>query len=124
MNATNVESFKSKAGAVEFTISVFEKEQKHNLPVDMTIEEFKSFVLTLTDNEVFDLKHMLSNKSTLGDLKSKTVAWNEKFLKTSSDSIEVLKRDEKKYFTLHYIMSDGKVGKVEKLRLDDKLTRL
>jgi len=90
MNATKVESFKSKAGAVEFTISVFGKDEKHTLPEDMTIEEFKSFVLSLTKNEVFDLKHMMSNKSTLGDLKSKTIAWNEKFLKTPSETIEVL----------------------------------
>ena len=124
MNATKAESFKSKAGAAKFTISVFGAEQEHTLPEDMTIEEFKSFVLSLTNNEVFDLKHMMSNKSTLGDLKSKTVAWNTKFLSTSSETIEVLKRDyEKKYFTLYYT-KDGKVGKVEKLRLKDKLSYL
>ena len=67
---------------------------------------------------------MMSNKSTLGDLKSKTVAWNTKFLSTSSETIEVIKRDyEKKYFTLYYT-KDGKVGKVEKLRLKDKLSYL
>jgi hypothetical protein len=70
MNKTAAEGFKSKAGAVEFTISVFGAEQKHTLPEDMTIEEFKSFVLSLTNNEVFDLKHLMSNKSTLGDLKA------------------------------------------------------
>jgi len=123
MNPTKAESFKNRTGAVEFTISVFGTEQKHTLPVDMTIEEFKSFVLSLTNNEVFDLKHMMSNKSTLGDLKSKTVAWNTKFSE-SSETIEVLKRDyEKKYFTLYYT-KDGKVGKIEKLRLKDKLTYL
>lgn len=70
MNKTAAEGFKSKAGAVEFTISVFGADQTHKLPEDMTIEEFKSFVLSLTNNEVFDLKHLMSNKSTLGDLKA------------------------------------------------------
>jgi len=38
----------------------------------MTIEDFKSYVLTLTGNKPFDLKHMLGNKSTLSDLEKKT----------------------------------------------------
>ena len=68
MNKTEVQRFKKKGGE-EFTINVFGSEQKHTLPEGMTIEEFKSFILTLTHNEVFDLGLMISNKSTLKELK-------------------------------------------------------
>ena len=54
MNNTEIQRFKSKGG-VEFTINVFGKDEKHTLPEDMTVEEFKSFVLSLTDNTVFNL---------------------------------------------------------------------
>jgi len=44
----------------------------HSLPDDMTIEKFKSFLLTLTKNKRFDLKFCMDNKQTLGDLKAKS----------------------------------------------------
>ena len=126
MNNTEIQRFKSKGG-VEFTINVFGTEQKHTLPEDMTVEEFKSFVLSLTDSEVFDLRLMISNKSTLKDLKEQIVAWNTKFAGNSSETIEVFKRDykEKNPFDLHYInKKDNKVGTIKKLKPHHKLREI
>ena len=53
-------------------ISIDGKEQTHSLPDDMTIEKFKSFLLTLTGNKRFDLKFCIDNKQTLKDLKAKS----------------------------------------------------
>jgi len=61
MNNNDKESLAVKEGAKEFTLKIFGEEQKHTLPENMTIEEFKSFVLILTENKPFDLKHMIGN---------------------------------------------------------------
>ena len=61
MSKSKADEQKTKDGAKEFTLSIFGKEEKHTLPENMTIEDFKSYVLTLTDNKPFYLKHMISN---------------------------------------------------------------
>jgi len=59
----------------------------------MTIEDFKSYVLTLTGNKPFDLKHMVGNKSTLSELENKS----------KESKIELSEKDyTKEYFTLNY----------------------
>ena len=80
----------------------------------MTIEEFKSFLLTLTDNKPFNLKHMIDNQKTLGDLKTQAKEWSKKF-STESETIEVFIKStaDDKYFDLHY-MRDGNASKMEK----------
>ena len=117
-----------KKGGEEFTINVFGSEQKHTLPNDMTIEEFKSFVLTLTDNEVFDLGLMISNKSTLKHLKKQIFDWNKQFSPSSSDVIEVRKRENinDNKFTLYFInKSDkNKVVTIENNKSKDKLRHI
>lgn len=50
MIKSKADAQKNKVGATEFTLSIFGVEQKHTLPENMTIEDFKSYVLTLTDN--------------------------------------------------------------------------
>jgi len=55
----------------EFDIEVFGKAQKHSLPENMTIEKFKSFVLTLTGNKPFYLNAMMCNEQALSDLAAK-----------------------------------------------------
>jgi len=62
----------------------------HSLPDDMTIEKFKSFLLTLTDNKRFDLKFCMDNKQTLKDLIAK------------SEKIEVTKNYSSKYDLVYY----------------------
>ena len=78
----------------------------------------------MTDNKPFNLKHMIGNKSTLGDLVNKTKEWSTEFLGGASEIIEVSKKDyEKKNFTLYYKF-DGTVHSIEKLYVKDKLTYL
>jgi len=67
----------------------------HSLPDDMTIEKFKSFLLTLTGNKRFDLKFCIDNKQTLKDLKAK------------SEKIEVTAKYSSKY-DLEYYFNDKK----------------
>jgi len=82
----------------------------------MTIEDFKSYVLTLTDNKAFNLKHMIGNEKTLGDLVNKTGG--------ASETIEVSKKDySKEYFNLEITdKSNGKVHSIDKLYPGKKLS--
>ena len=82
----------------------------------MTIEDFKSYVLTLTDNKAFNLKHMIGNEKTLGDLVIKTGGASEK--------IEVCEKDySKEYFILEITdKSNGKVHSIDKLYPGKKLS--
>jgi len=118
-------------------ISIDGKEQTHSLPDDMTIEKFKSFLLTLTGNKRFDLKLCTDNKQTLGDLKAKsdkievkakyssrydleyTINGEQHTYKDAKDETklidfkkDLLKKfgDEKKYFTIFF-----KTEEVEKV---------
>ena len=61
MNNTDKKSLAGKDGAKEFTLKIFGEEQKHTLPGSMTIGEFKSYVLTLTENKPFNLPIMMGN---------------------------------------------------------------
>jgi hypothetical protein len=55
MNNNDKKNLAGRDGAKEFTLKIFGDEQKHTLPENMTIEEFKSFILTLTENKPFNL---------------------------------------------------------------------
>jgi len=56
------ESEAKKLSGKEIKIKIDDKDEiTRSLPGDMTMERFKSFVLTLTDNQPFYLNSMLSN---------------------------------------------------------------
>ena len=88
------EDVKTLKGSTFTTINVFgtDADQKHDLDEKMTIEKFKSFVLTLTDSKPFNLQFMMANNETLGDLKRKTEKWAKKYMEAKSDTIEVTER--------------------------------
>jgi len=59
-----------KEGGAEFKISIDGKETSVTLSDDLTLEKFKSFLLTKTDNKKFYLEHLLNNDQTLKELKA------------------------------------------------------
>jgi hypothetical protein len=67
------------------------EEQSVTLSDDLTLEKFKSFLLTLTDNKKFFLEHLLNNNQTLGDLKalSKDQIVQVKTVKTVKDKFHL-----------------------------------
>ena len=88
----------------------------------MTIGEFKSFLLTLTDNVPFHLKFMMNNNQTLGDLKKKIVDWNTKYPNATdkSDDIVLFERDKNEKFMLQYEYNGQKEFKCNrKTKLED-----
>jgi hypothetical protein len=47
---------------------------------DATIEFLKSYLLNITENQPFYLKHHMGNTDTLADLKKRTTDWNKEVL--------------------------------------------
>ena len=46
----------------------------------MTIETFKSYLLEVTENQPFYLRHHMKNNETVGDLIQRTRDWNKEIL--------------------------------------------
>lgn len=59
-----------KEGGAECKISIDGTETSVTLSDDLTLEKFKSFLLTKTDNKKFFLEHLLNNDQTLKELKA------------------------------------------------------
>jgi hypothetical protein len=103
------------------------KEQSVTLSDDLTLEKFKSFLLTLTDNKKFFLEHLLNNNQTLGELKAlskdqivqvKTAKDSFHLNMTSTDGTKFVKAQKeefsentKVYHLIDYLQDDNKIDK-------------
>ena len=97
----------------EYTITFLKDKKeinklKQKLPVDMTMRQFKSFVLRYTDNKWFSLDKMLFNDQKLSDYGSKEI---------------IVDLDEHARFTLKIHYGD-KSYDWEKRNADVKIKRL
>jgi len=66
------EDDRAKLSGPDCKISIDGKETTFQLPDDMTLDKFKSFLLIETGNNKFWLKYLLNNNQTLKELKDKS----------------------------------------------------
>ena len=101
------------------------EEHSVTLSDDLTLEKFKSFLLTLTDNKKFFLEHLLNNNQTLGELKAlskdqivqvKTAKDSFHLNMTSTDGTKFDKAKKEKFsentkvkYLIDYLQDDNKI---------------